>query len=175
MQRTIFGSLVVLLMVANAMAQAPAAQPAVGAPQTSNYLIPYGPSITVDDARKAATAAVAEARKNGWFMAVAVVDTDGDLIYFERMENVQHGSVKVAQEKARSAAIFKRPTKVFEQAVAGGGAGLRVLGLDGAVPLEGGVPIMVDGKIVGAIGLSGDLSANDGKCAEAGVAAVTKR
>ncbi len=175
MQRIILGSLAVLLFAASAWAQAPAAQSSAAPPATNFYLIPYGNSITVDDARKAATAAVAEAKKNGWFMAVAVVDTDGDLVYFERMENVQHGSVKVAQGKARSAALFKRPTKVFEQAVAGGGAGVRILGLEGAVPLEGGLPIIVDGKIVGAIGLSGDLSSNDGKCAEAGLAALNKK
>ena len=178
MQRAIFGFLVVLMLTAIALAQAPAAQPAQtgAAPQATNfYLIPYGTSIGVEDARKAAAAAVAEAKKNGWFMAVAVVDTDGDLVYFERMDNVQHGSVKVAQGKARSAALFKRPTKVFEQAVAGGGAGVRILGLEGAVPLEGGIPIVVDGRITGAIGASGDLSSNDGKCAEAGVAAISKR
>ena len=139
---------------------------------TSNYLTPIGAPIGVEAARKAVAAAVAEAKKNGWLMAAAVVDPDGTLVYFERMDNVQAGSVAVAQGKARSAAIFKRPTKAFQDALAGGGLGLRVLGLQGAVPLEGGLPLVADGKLVGAIGLSGDLSENDGKCAAAGAATL---
>jgi uncharacterized protein GlcG (DUF336 family) len=171
----VLGSLVVLtLLLVATGAQAQAGTPAPAA-SPSFYTIPYGHSITLEDARKAADAAVAEARKNGWFMVAAVVDTDGTLVYFERMDNVQNGSVNVAIGKARSAAIFKRPTKVFETAVSGGGAGVRLLGLEGAVPLEGGVPITVDGKIIGALGLSGDLSSNDGKCAQAGLDALAKK
>ncbi len=102
----------------------------------------YGPSVRVDAARKIAATATAEAKKNGWTVAVAVVDTAGDLVFFERMDNTQVGSVVVAQEKARSAARFKRPTKAFEDAIAGGRHA--VLGLPGAVPLEGGVPLLVD-------------------------------
>ncbi len=90
------------------------------------------------------------------------------------MDNVQSGSTKVSVAKARSAALFKRPTKAFQDALAGGGAGLRVMALEGAVPVEGGVPLVVDGKIVGAIGLSGDVSENDGKCAQAGAEALGK-
>jgi len=90
------------------------------------------------------------------------------------MDNAQLGSAKVAVNKARSAALFKRPTKAFQDAVAGGGAGLRVLGLEGAVPVEGGVPLLVDGKIIGAIGLSGDTSEHDGQCARAGADAIQK-
>jgi uncharacterized protein GlcG (DUF336 family) len=141
----------------------------------SNYLIPIGAPVGVETARKAAAAAVAEAKKNGWLMAVAVVDPGGTLVYFERMDDVQAGSVKVAAGKACSAALYKRPTKAFQDAVAGGGVGLRVLGLEGAVPLDGGLPLMAGGKLVGAIGLSGDLSENDGKCAAAGAAAVAAR
>jgi glc operon protein GlcG len=139
----------------------------------SNYLIPIGAPVGVETARKAAAAAVAEAKKNGWFMAVAVVDPGGALVYFERMDNVQAGSVRVAVNKARSAALYKRPTKALQDALAGGGIGLRVLALEGAVPLEGGLPLVVGGKLIGAIGLSGDLSENDGKCAASGAAAVT--
>jgi uncharacterized protein GlcG (DUF336 family) len=138
------------------------------------YLMPYGSPVSVETARKAATAAVAEARKNNWYMAVAVVDPSGDLVYYEKMDNTQLGSAKVAVSKARSAALFKRPTKAFQDAVAGGGVGLRVLSLEGAVPLEGGVPLIVDGKIIGAIGLSGDLSEHDGQCARAGADAIQK-
>lgn len=142
------------------------------AQSTSAYLIPIGAPIGVETARKAVAAAVAEARKNGWLMAAAVVDPSGTLVYYEKMDNVQNGSAVVAVEKARSAALYKRPTKAFQDAVAGGGVGLRVLRLEGAVPLEGGLPILEHGKLVGAIGLSGDLSENDGKCAAAGLAAI---
>ena len=141
----------------------------------SDYLVPYGAPITVEEARKAAAAALAEARKNGWLMAVAVVDPGGDLVYFERMDHVQVASTQIAVAKARSAARFKRPTKAFDAAVSGGGAGLRILGLEGAVPLEGGLPLTVEGRIIGAIGLSGDVAENDGKCARAGLEALGSR
>ena len=105
-------------------------------------------------------------------MAVAIVDPAGDLIYFEKMDATQVGSVAVAQAKARSAARFKRPTKAFQDALAAGGEGWRVLGLDGAVPVEGGIPLVMQGQIVGAIGLSGGTSQQDGQCATAGVEAL---
>ena len=128
----------------------------------------YGPSITADTARKIAPAAIAEAKKNSWTMAIAIVDTHGELVYFERMEDVQQGSVDVAIAKARSAARFKRPTKAFQDGLAAGGAGLRLLSLEGAVPVEGGIPLVVGGKIVGAIGASGGSSQQDGVTAMAG-------
>src|SRR5215510_14975219 len=130
---------------------------------------PYGPPISVDDARKAAAAALAEARKNNWKMAVAVVDPNGDLVYYEKMDNTQLGSSQVSINKARSAARFKRPTKAFQDGLAAGGAGLRILGLEGAVPVEGGIPLVVGGKIVGAIGASGGTSEQDGMVANAAV------
>ena len=133
---------------------------------------PYGPPIGVENAKKAAAAALAEAVKNHWNMAVAVVDPNGTLVYYEKMDNTQLGSANVSVEKARSAALFKRPTKAFQDGVAAGGPGLRILGLPGAVPVEGGVPIIADGKIIGAIGVSGDSSDNDGKCALAGAATI---
>lgn len=142
------------------------------APSANFYLTPYGQPVRVETARRAATAALAEARKNGWNIAVAVVDPNGDLVYYEKMDNTQLGSAKVSVAKARSAALFKRPTKAFQDALAGGGAGLRVLALEGAVPLEGGVPLMFEGKIIGAIGVSGDLSEHDAQCAKAGADAV---
>jgi uncharacterized protein GlcG (DUF336 family) len=128
---------------------------------------PYGPPITLESARKIAQPAIAEARKNGWTMAVAIVDPAGDLVYFERMDNTQLGSVNTAIAKARSATRFKRPTKAFQDMVASGGEGLRALGLDGAIVVEGGIPLVIDGKIVGAIGTSGGTSAQDGQCAKA--------
>jgi uncharacterized protein GlcG (DUF336 family) len=129
---------------------------------------PYGPPISLENAKKAAAAALAEARKNNWTMALAIVDPSGTLVYYEKIDNTQIGSAHVAISKARSSAIFKRPTKAFEDALAKGGDGLRTLGLEGAVPLEGGVPIVMDGKIVGAIGMSGGTSAQDAQCAQIG-------
>lgn len=133
---------------------------------------PYGAPIGVEAAKKAAAGAIAEARKNNWLMAVAITDIAGDLVYFEKMDGTQTGSVRVAIGKARSAALYKRPSKVWQDIVAGGGAGTRILGLEGAVPIEGGIPLVVDGKIVGAIGLSGGSSDQDGQCARAGVDAL---
>jgi|SRR5215470_17351755 len=133
---------------------------------------PYGPNINTETAKKAAEAALAEARKNNWTMAAAVVDTSGTLVYFERIDNTQNGSSVVAIDKARSAALFKRPTKALQDAVAAGGEGLRVLKLEGSVPLEGGVPLIADGKIIGALGVSGGASAQDGQCAKAGADTV---
>jgi uncharacterized protein GlcG (DUF336 family) len=133
---------------------------------------PYGLPISVENAKKAAAAALAEAIKNHWTMAVAIVDPTGTLVYYEKSDNTQIGSANVSINKARSAALYKRPTTAFQDALASGGAGLRVLGLEGAVPVEGGVPIISDGKIIGAIGVSGDASENDGKCAVAGAAAI---
>jgi glc operon protein GlcG len=135
-------------------------------------LTPIGPPVDVETAKKAAAAALAEARKNNWLMAVAVVDPHGTLVYYEKMDNTQLGSADVCIDKARSAALFKRPTKEFQEAVAGGGAGVRVFALRGAIPVEGGVPLSIGGKLVGAIGLSGGMSNQDGQCANAGANAV---
>jgi len=135
----------------------------------------YGSAIPLGTAKRAAAAAIAEAQRNGWTMAVSVVDMAGDLVYFEKMDETQTGSVTVSQAKARSAARFKRPTKAFQDALTATTDGLRILGLEGAVPVEGGVPIVVDGKIVGAIGVSGGTSAQDGQCANAGVDALATR
>ena len=129
---------------------------------------PYGMPIGSDDAKKAAAAALAEARKNGWTMAAAVVDTGGHLVYFEKMDGTQTGSVAVSLSKARSAALFLRPTKAFQEMLAAGGDGLRAFALEGAVPVDGGVPLVAGGKTIGAIGLSGGSSSQDGQCARAG-------
>ena len=129
----------------------------------------YGFPITLDAAKKIAARALEEAKNNNWLMAVAIVDIAGDLVYFERMDGTQAGSTFVAVDKARSAARFKRPTKAFQDTLAGGGDGLRILGIAGAVPVEGGVPIVDGGKITGAVGVSGGTSAQDGQCARAGI------
>jgi glc operon protein GlcG len=133
---------------------------------------PYGMSIGSVTAKKAAAAALAEARKNSWTMAAAIVDTSGDLVYFEKVDGTQAASTMIAVDKARSAVRFKRPTKALQDVLAAGGEGLRMLALQGAVPVEGGIPLIMDGKIVGAIGLSGGTSPQDGQCAKAGADTV---
>ena len=135
-------------------------------------LTPIGPAVNVETAKKAAAAALAEARRNNWLMAAAVVDPNGTLVYYEKMDNTQLGSADVCIDKARSAALFKRPTKALQDAIASGGAGLRMFAIRGAVPVEGGVPLEMNGTLVGAIGLSGGQSSEDGQCATAGANAI---
>jgi glc operon protein GlcG len=156
-------TLAALALSAAALAQTPLTPPAN---------TPYGISISADAAKKVATAAITEARKNNWAMAVAVVDTGGHLVYFERMQDTQVGSVQVSIEKAKTSALFRRPTKAFQDTLAGGGEGLRVLALTGAMPVEGGLPLVLDGKLIGAIGASGGSADQDGKTATAGAAAL---
>jgi glc operon protein GlcG len=127
-------------------------------------MLSYGPSIQISLAKQVASLAIAEAKANSWQMAVAVCDGGGDLVYFEKMDETQLGSVQVAQAKARSAARFKRPTLELQNALMAVD-GLRVMGIEGAVPVEGGIPLLVEGRIVGAIGVSGGTSAQDGQCA----------
>ena len=134
----------------------------------------YGANISYDQAHKVMVAAMADARKQNIPMAVAIVDTGGNLMAFERMDNTQIGSVAVAQDKAASAALYRRSTKVFQDALAGGGAGLRVLTLRGANAVEGGLPIVVDGKIIGGVGVSGGSAEQDGVVAKAGLDGLAK-
>lgn len=131
---------------------------------------PYGAPITTEQAKKVANAALAEARKNGWSIYVSIVDTGGVIAYVERIDGVQTGSAEVSLDKARTAVSFKRPSKAFEDVVNGGKT--NYVKLQGATPIEGGVPIVIDGKIVGAVGVSGVSSAQDGQCARAGAEAV---
>jgi len=147
-----------LLIAPNAFGQAGAAPPPT----------PYGMSIGLEAAKKAAAAAIAEARKNNLYMAVAIVDTGGYLVYFEKMDGTQTGSVDLAIEKARASVLFRRPTKFFQDGLAAGGEGLRFLRLTGSIPVDGGTPIIADGKIVGAVGASGGTSDQDGRVAKAG-------
>jgi glc operon protein GlcG len=133
---------------------------------------PYGPGIAVETARKVASAAIAEAKKNGWFVSVAIVDTAGDLVFFERMDNAMSASVVVSQEKARTSARFKRPSKAFEEVLAGGRQA--ILGIPGVTPVEGGIPLIIDGKIVGAVGVNGASSPQDSQCAQAGADTLGK-
>jgi len=132
---------------------------------------PYGAPIGLAAAKQAMAAAEAEAAKNGWSVAIAIVDSGANLVMLHRLDNAQLSSVRIAEAKAKTAAEFRRPTKVFEDAVAGGGIGLRVLTF-GASVAEGGVPIVSGGLIVGAIGVSGVQSHQDAQIAQAGAAAV---
>ena len=157
--KAILKSLLVLTLAAFALAAA-AQQPQ------------YGPPISIDDAKKVAAGALAEARKNGFNMAVAIVDPAGYLVYFERMDTTQYGSVPIAQDKAHATAIFRRATKSVYDELEQGGAGLRYLSLRGFVTSEGGELLMRDGKVIGAIGLSGGSGGQDGQCARAGVSAL---
>jgi uncharacterized protein GlcG (DUF336 family) len=134
--------------------------------------LPYGAPIPLARAQAVVAAAQAEAARNNWAVAIAVVDSGGHLVAFVRMDPTQYGSADVAVAKARSAAGFRRPSKAFEDIVAGGGPGVRYLGLTGAMPIEGGVPLVLDGRIVGAVGISGVTSAQDGQIARAGAAAL---
>jgi len=138
-------------------AQAPPAPPA------------YGEPINLELARKAADAAMAEAKKNGWFMAISVVSPSGDLVYFQKMDNTQYASVTISQHKARAAAIFRRPTKVFEDNLGKGSEFIYQMTLDGMIGSQGGFPLAVGGKIVGAIGCSGGTGAQDSQTCMAGV------
>jgi glc operon protein GlcG len=132
----------------------------------------YGPSLTLDAAKRVMAAAEAEAVKNNWPMVIAIMDVSGRLLMLHRMDNAQNGSVIIAQRKAETAVNFKRPTKAFEDLIAQGGVHLRMLSMDGVIPLEGGLPIMQDGRVVGAIGVSGMASSQDSEVARAGIAAL---
>jgi glc operon protein GlcG len=131
---------------------------------------PYGAAINLDTAKKVGAAAVAEARKNNWNVAIAVVDNHGMLVYYEMLDDTQTASANIALEKARTAATYRRTTKELEDGIAAGRVAL--LGLPGATPVEGGLPIVVGGKMIGAIGVSGVTSAQDGMVAKAGVDAL---
>jgi glc operon protein GlcG len=126
----------------------------------------YGPTITLDAAKKVAASAADEARKQQFRVAIAIVDTAGNLVYFEKLDDTQTASVEVAIAKARSAGTYRRETKVFETALSQGRTTL--LGLPGAVPIEGGIPLVSNGKVIGAIGVSGVTSEQDGQVARAG-------
>ncbi|HJP68180.1 MAG TPA: heme-binding protein [Sphingomicrobium sp.] len=146
-----------------------AAQAEMAAPPTPAPSPQYGqPGVNLDQATKAVEAAVAEAKKNGWLMAVAVVSNSGSLVHFSRMDGTAFGSIRVAQEKAKAAATFQRPTKSFEDRVSAGGAGLVLLTVPGVIASSGGIPLMRDGKIIGAIGCSGATSAQDTQACQAG-------
>jgi glc operon protein GlcG len=129
--------------------------------------------LTLEAAKKVAAAAEEEALKNKWTVVIAIVDDGGALVYLQRLDETQIGSIEVAIQKAKTAVSFKRPTKALEDAVITGGRTV-VLSLPGALPIEGGLPLIVDGKVIGAIGVSGVTAAQDGQIAKAGVDALAK-
>jgi len=133
---------------------------------------PYGPPIGIENARKIMTAAEAEASKNNWAVVIAILDSGGHLVMLHRRDDVQLSSLEIAQGKAKTALMFKRPSKVLDDAISSGGSGLRFLALPGIVPLEGGMPIVADGKIVGAIGVSGGTGSQDDTISQAGAAVI---
>ena len=130
------------------------------------------PVLTLENARRIAAAAEAEALRNGWKVAIAVVDDGGHLLYLQRSHDTQFGSVETAILKAHAAAAFQRPTKASEDAVQSGR--LIHLALPGVIPAEGGVPLQIDGVVVGGMGISGVRSFQDGQIAAAGAAALTE-
>jgi glc operon protein GlcG len=153
-----------LLTAAHAQTAAVPAAPAAPAP--------YGAPITLEAAKKAMAAAEAEARKNNWNVVIAIVDSASQIVLLQRLDNTQYASIDIAKGKATTSVNFRRPSKALEDAVAGGGAGLRLLRVDGLMPLEGGIPIIIDGKIIGGIGVSGVTSAQDAQIARAGADAL---
>jgi glc operon protein GlcG len=165
LQSLMVGAVLMLAATSTVSAQQPAAAPPPPPP-------PYGPAITLEQAKKVMAGAEAEAIKNKWNVVIAVLDSGGNLVTLQRMDGAQWGSIEVAREKAYSAVAFRRPTKAFEDAIGQGGANLRLLRLTGANPIEGGLPIVVDGKLVGGIGVSGVTAQQDGQISRAGVEAL---
>ncbi len=130
----------------------------------------YGTAVNLETAKKIAAASLAEARRNNWNVAVAILDTHGMLIYYEMMDDTQTSSATIAVEKGKTAAMFRRPSKAFEDGIAAGR--VAILGLPGATPIDGGLPILVNGKIIGGIGVSGVNSDQDAQIARAGLDAL---
>jgi glc operon protein GlcG len=140
--------------------------------KVSTTALTYGEPISLESAQKILKAGQAFAVANQWTVAIAIVDSGGNLVVLEKMDNTQLGSIDTAIGKAKTANNFKRPTKALEDALANGGVGLRVITLPNAVPIEGGEPIIVNGKVIGAIGVSGMSSAQDAEVARAGLTAL---
>jgi glc operon protein GlcG len=135
---------------------------------------PYGPPVSLAMAKQIMAAAEREAVANNWPMAIAIVDSTAHLVMLHRLDQTQLGSLDVCVAKAMTAVKFKRPSKVFEDAIAAGGVGWRLTTMPGMHALEGGLPIVVDGQVVGAIGVSGMLATQDSQVAAAGLAAIAR-
>jgi uncharacterized protein GlcG (DUF336 family) len=135
-------------------------------------VVQYGPPISLAAAKRVMEAAEKEASANNWAMVIAVADSTGHLVSLHKMDHAQYGSIAVAQAKAETAVNFKRPTRIFEQGVAEGGVGLRMLSVSGLSALEGGLLLVDEDRIIGAIGVSGAKATEDAQVAAAGVRAV---
>ena len=155
--------------VTPATAQQPAAPAAAAPPQP-----PYGAPITLEQAKRAMAAAELEAAKNSWVVAITILDSGGNMVMFHKSDNAQLSAITTSAGKARTALEFKLPSKALDDAIAAGGAGMRLLALKDITPLQGGLLILVDGKIAGAIGVSGALSAQDDQIAKAGTDFLAK-
>jgi glc operon protein GlcG len=150
------------------------ATPALAQQIESSGMPPYGPPITLDQAKRVMAAAELQAVENTWQVAITILDSGGNMVMFHKIDNAQLSAVTVSEGKARTALEFKRPSKDLDDAIARGGAGNRLLALKDITPLEGGMPIVLDGKIVGAIGVSGAVSAQDAQVAKAGADALAR-
>jgi uncharacterized protein GlcG (DUF336 family) len=159
-----------LLVAGASFAQQPATNPLDNVPDKMPFDIPYGPTISLENAQAAIAAAVAESKKRGWKLNVAVVGPGGDLLAFARMDGAQLASVQIAQHKARTAARYRRETKLFENGVQSGNNYL--LTLDDVIASRGGIPLVSDGKLIGAIGCSGATGSQDEVVCKAGAATV---
>ncbi len=164
---------IALLAASAAFAQVPADpnNPNEALPEKHTYT-PYGDPIKLDEAKKVAAAALAESMKRGWAMCIAVVGPTGDLVYFEKMDDCQYASIKIAQHKARTAAIYRRPTLVFERLIGKGAFFNYLPTLDDVIASRGGNPIVVGGKIIGAIGVSGGTGSQDDVISQTGAKAA---
>ena len=144
----------------------------VGASANAQGTPPYGPAITYDQAKAVMAAAEAEAVKNNWAVVITILDSGGQRVMMHRMDNVSYGSIRVAEGKSRTAVDFRRPSSGFDGALAQGGVGLRILSIPGIMPIQGAVPIVFDGKVIGAIGTSGVTAQQDEQVSMAGAAAL---
>ena len=151
--------------------QPPAANPLDVVPDKMPFDIPYGPPISLARATAIIAAALAEAKKHDWKLNVAVVDSGGNLVAFERMDGAQLASIQIAEHKARTAVTFRRETKVFENAIQVNGSNY-VMTLDGVIGSRGGIPLVDGGRLIGAIGCSGATGSQDEVACKAGVAAL---
>jgi len=131
----------------------------------------YGAPITNEQAKKVMAGAEAEAVKNKWPVVITILDSGGNIMMVQRLDNAQFGSVDISRDKAKSAVALRRPTKAFQDLIAQGGANLRLLNIGYSV-LEGGIPIIVGGKVIGSIGVSGVTSQQDAQIAQAGIDAL---
>jgi glc operon protein GlcG len=174
MKKLVLGMAMAAALVAagQTRAQQPAANPLDTVPDKMPYDVPYGAPIALEPAQAVIAAAMAEARKHDWKLNVAVVDSGGNLVAFGRMDGAQLASIPISEHKARVAVTFRRESKIFETGINGGLT--YQLSLDGVIGSRGGIPLVEDGKLIGAVGASGGTGSQDELCAKAGAAVINK-